>query len=517
MNPRAKKILLLLLAAGLLVGTAQVQKSLNLDRQQLDLTRMEPLKNAPPLLAFTTVALGGFRGLISNFLWIHANNLQQEDKFFEMVQLSDWITNLEPHFAQVWAYEAWNMAWNISVKFKDFSDRWRWVQRGMELLRDEGLRYNPNETLLYQQLSWIFQSKMGQNSDDANQYYKKQWAEEMMPFFGPNGTNFDELIHPQTAEAKTRANLLQEKYKIDPVLAEKVDKEWGPLDWRLPEAHAIYWATLGLKKASENPTKVKQSELITLRRSIYQSILQAFQHGHLVINPFDKTYNFYPNLNIVSKLNDTYEIMYTEEPSAGQKEGIQIAQKNFLRDAVYFLYVNNRIAEAATWYRYLGQKYPDKPVILSNPNSLPAQTTLDEFAIALVQEDIGGDALPQDRTTSAIGGLLAHAYYELAVGDDDRYAGFRLLAGKIYEHYQSTLNYANGQQRVGIPPLADINRAVLNQLLDPKQGLPYAMRAVIRTQLSLPSETNPPPASAISTNAVPNVSTSTNAATVPGK
>ena len=169
MNNRARKILLLLLAAALFVGTAQVQKSLNRDRQQFDLTRMEPLNNAPPLLAFTTVALGGFRGLISNFLWIRANNLQEEDKFFEMVQLSDWITVLEPHFAQVWSYEAWNMAWNISVKFKDFSDRWHWVQRGMELLRDNGLRYNPDNTTLYQQLSWIFQSKMGQNSDDANQ------------------------------------------------------------------------------------------------------------------------------------------------------------------------------------------------------------------------------------------------------------------------------------------------------------------------------------------------------------
>ena len=30
---------------------------------------------------------------------------------------------------------------------------------------------------------------MGQNMDDANFYYKQQWAEEMTPLFGPNGTN----------------------------------------------------------------------------------------------------------------------------------------------------------------------------------------------------------------------------------------------------------------------------------------------------------------------------------------
>jgi hypothetical protein len=36
------------------------------------------------------VALGGFRGLIVNALWIRASEMQDEDKFFEMAQLADW-------------------------------------------------------------------------------------------------------------------------------------------------------------------------------------------------------------------------------------------------------------------------------------------------------------------------------------------------------------------------------------------------------------------------------------------
>jgi len=144
MNPRLKKSCLLLLAVLLLFGVSRVQRSLNRDRELLGLTRIQPLENAPPVLAFTTVALGGFRGLISNALWIRASDLQDDDKFFEMAQLADWITKLEPHFVQVWLVQAWNMAYNISVKFKDFPDRWRWVSRGLELLRDEGLKYNPD-------------------------------------------------------------------------------------------------------------------------------------------------------------------------------------------------------------------------------------------------------------------------------------------------------------------------------------------------------------------------------------
>ncbi len=240
MNSRAKKILCLLLAAGFLFGAGRVQNSLNHDRDTLGLTRGAVLKNAPPMLAFTTVALGGFRGLISNFLWIRANDLQQDDKFFEAAQLANWITDLEPTYASVWQFQAWNMAYNISVKFKDFPDRWRWVERGIELLRDDGLRYNPNSVDIHRELAWFFQHKMGQNLDDANMYYKSQWALEMKPFFGPNGTNLDQLLNPQTPEEKTNALVLREKFKIDPVFAEKVNQESDTLNWRLPEAHAIY-------------------------------------------------------------------------------------------------------------------------------------------------------------------------------------------------------------------------------------------------------------------------------------
>src|SRR2546426_73795 len=100
--------------------------------------------------------------------------------------------------SMVWRYQAWNMAYNISVKFRDPSDRWRWVQRGIELLRDDGLRYNPKEALLYRELAWFFQHKMGQNMDDAHLTYKFEWAAEMTRVLGAGRPNYDELLNPQT-------------------------------------------------------------------------------------------------------------------------------------------------------------------------------------------------------------------------------------------------------------------------------------------------------------------------------
>jgi hypothetical protein len=265
----------------------------------------------------------------------------------------------------------------------------------------------------------------------------------------------------------------------------------------LPEAHAIYWGAFGLAQAKKHPDKVNPDDLIKLRRIIYQSMLQAFHHGRIIRNPFSQSYEQVPNLDLVSKVNDAYEKMYAEETSHDMRDGIQKAHRNFLGDAVYLLYEDNRVAEAAEWYRYLARNYPDNPTLNGNANSLPSQLTFDQYAIARVQEDV--DDTSQERTTAAVEGMLMRAYYELAIGQEDRYAGFKLLAGKIYENYQvKTANFQGANTRIVLPAFANLNRTVLNRLLDPQQGVPFAARAVLRTQLGMPPETNAPPAPAVS-------------------
>jgi hypothetical protein len=506
MSPRVKKILLLLLAAALLVGVSQVQNSMNRDREALGLTRMQPLENAPPVLAFCTVALGGFRGLIANMLWIRANDLQDEDKFFEMAQLADWITKLEPHFVQVWIFQEWNMAWNISVKFKDFADRWRWLRRGMELLRDEGLRYNPNEVLLYRELAWIFQDKMGAATDDANMYYKQQWANEMAEVFGKKTPHLDELIQPKTEDERRRAALLRDKFKLDPLFMKEVDRRYGPLEWRLPESHAIYWGALGLDEAAKHPGKVNPSDLITLRRVIYQSLQLSFQRGRLEANPVEKVFQLGPNLDIVPKVNAAYEEMMAEDPR--MRDHISTAHRNFLRQAVFYLYVNNRLAEAAHWYKYLGETYPNKPLLDGDPASLPRRTTLRDYAVASVQEDIN-EGSPA-RVKSAVEGLLKHAYVNLAMGDDQYFAGYKRLAQEVWESYESHLPLTR-VEALSLGPFGTIDKYVLDQLLDPAGDVPPEYQAILRTKLGLPMEPAPTNAAPAAPAAAPTSAASTNA------
>ena len=286
-------------------------------------------------------------------------------------------------------------------------------------------------------------------------YYKEQWSKEMARVFAKKKPNLDELIHPQTEDQKERARLLRETYKMDPEFMKQVDEEYGPLEWRLPEAHAIYWAALGLKKAAENPTKIKQDDLITLRRVIYQSMLLSFQRGRLVTNPFANAFEFGPNLEIIPKVNFAYEQAAKEDEK--NRDHIEKAHRNFLRDAVYFLYEYNRLADAAQWYKYLSTKYPDKPLLDNKPNSLPATLTLDQYAVARVQGDVS-DSGGRDRTKGVIEGLLVNSYRSMVLNEDAPAAGFKLLARQVWMSYQSGLSHRNGSPRLACRPLRKLIR-----------------------------------------------------------
>ena len=161
----------------------------------------EPLENAPPSLAFATVAMGAFRGLVVDILWIRADSLKEKGQFFDAKQLAEWITILQPRFTDVWEFHAWNMAYNISaaIPATEPEQRWRWVRNGYELLRDKGIRINPKSIVLYRELARIFQHKIGGVTDDAHNYYKLQLALAMGPLLGAaDNHSFDELAKAPT-------------------------------------------------------------------------------------------------------------------------------------------------------------------------------------------------------------------------------------------------------------------------------------------------------------------------------
>lgn len=223
-------ILCLIVGAASLIGAAMQMDGIRTAREEMGLVATTALENAPPSLAFATVAMGAFRGLVVNILWIRADNLKQEGKFFDAKQLAEWITTLQPRFAAVWDFHAWNMAYNISVAIPNTQpeERWRWVRNGYELLRDRAIPLNPNSIILYRSLAWIFQHKIGDISDDVHRHYKKELAVSMRSLLGerPDNAFFDRLVAaPKTLEAALAdpavASFVEALRQADPAFADR--------------------------------------------------------------------------------------------------------------------------------------------------------------------------------------------------------------------------------------------------------------------------------------------------------
>jgi hypothetical protein len=280
---------------------------------------------------------------------------------------------------------------------------------------------------------------------------------------------------------------LRERYKMDPEIMREVDETYGPLEWRLPESHSIYWATVGFDKS-------RKKDLITLRRTIYQPLQMAFQRGRLIeIHTEEGTrFQFGPNLAMLPRANQAYLDMAEGDPE--YRDHIRVAHRNFLKDAVYFLYTHNRRGEAEKWWAYLLEQYPDAmftDVRTPTHDSVRlADITLDDYAAAKVTEDVGETS--NVRMRSNIEGLLLTSYFYLANDLDDEAIGHERLARVAHERFMREIGRSKQQGRVGLPEFDAMKREALEvfrQNYEPE----FVARLYTRLGLPLPSATEADP------------------------
>jgi len=565
----------IVLAVALLIIAGDELDFINSQRLQMRLISNEPLENAPPSLAFATVAMGAFRGLVVDVLWLRADRLKEQGQFFDAKQLAEWITTLQPRFASVWQFQAWNMAYNISVAIPATQpdERYRWVKNGYELLRDKGIPLNPKSIGLYHELARIFQHKMGSVSDDVHKYYKLQLALAMEPLLGPADnkyfnalaqapTDFQQVIKDpnitriiaalkaadntfadddkfvssylslrqnpsrfnpeaintiddfrgtaalQKFDMFARAYYLRKTWKLDPVLMQRLNQTYGPvdlsdpnkhlpLDWRHPNTHAIYWAVRGLEVAGKEEFSIAE---INTDRIVNHSLQNLFRNGKIFVYDLppeklaqEPTYVPYKtdvfvkddpsvrptkevflrsDLRMFESVNNGWLAIiekYENIDKHGSRESLKIGHRNFLRNALFSFYQAGHIRQAEKIYRQLRQLYPSEdlnvPFIIFVKNRLREE--LQFIGLNNAQEIVQM--------------MLREAYFRYAIHDDDEAFGREKMAEEVHNHYQTAYSDEN---RIDLPDLKLLRYLALIDFLN-DQRYPLNLRLGLRGRIMI--------------------------------
>ena len=525
---------LLLVTLLVLAGIRGIERKLDttIDSERLRFTGS--VSDAPPAVAFTTMAMGSFRGLLADILWLRSEQLKGKKNYFEMVQLARWITDLQPNYSGGTVYLAWNLAYNISVTSSDREDRWYWVNEGIKLVRDKALLYNPDDPLLYKELSWIYLHKLGNLMDDMNLYYKSQLAEMMTNILGSTTPDWEKL-----AAAPAGKEEFMKLYPEDSPLWKAVNnagyKDYDALfeAFRAPKADA--------KTALQNnaPVQTKAELPATLRLYLSQDEFAALDsyfraellRTRLKLEParmveIDRKYGkmdwrvpesqaiYWATVGVEKSVAKTGkpDISCLRIISHGLQAGFRsgrlltvdatgetissIPNLN-LTDSAYAMFEQGenefKASGAGNSFRsakinYLkdaipliyiygnvtkAQEFFDRLISVDGPQK---QNNLDEFVMVHYAEDVRDADVK--KASAVITGLVQRAIFNLLVGQRDSAVTNERLAKYIHRIYtQKNLDV----KRNTLAPFAEIKKGVVNNL---RNNLPPMMKTLLEAEIA---------------------------------
>ena len=136
-------------------------------REQFGLSQAN-LGEVDPTSEAMRLATLGLKNVAVTLLWDRANHYKKVEDWTNLSAVLEQMTKLQPNFYSVWDFQAHNLSYNISVEFDDYHDRYAWVMKGIEFLR-QGISYNLREPRLLGRMGWFIGQKIGK-ADEKKQY-----------------------------------------------------------------------------------------------------------------------------------------------------------------------------------------------------------------------------------------------------------------------------------------------------------------------------------------------------------
>ncbi|MBP5232514.1 MAG: hypothetical protein J6333_03830 [Planctomycetes bacterium] len=529
------RYLYLLLAVAIFFAAAWRADGLADYRAAHRLNSRSAAAGVPPAYALADGLLGGFRGFLISTLWQRAQDKKQNRQFYEMVDLYKIISTLEPNYPNAWANMAWDLSYNVAAEFEeDPRERVYWIFAGVNMLRDEAIRHNPHSALLYDQLSWIFFNKMANSVDPAYPLYRRHLALEMTGILDGGGSTellghivaaraqyggaeaFLALPEVQALQAELAPlgvrDLMAEAYPIvrdrDPKFAHvaaqmpklallraagllhmdgelrrqanmdaavmlELNREFSPIDWRMPQAYSLYWAWLGQREMlAANPNY----DNLKFIRMIYFSLIQLAHIGNgfmtekglMIATPNPAMVD-----GIVRYMTGILDARKGDASMTGMRSGFEY----FLLTTVFNFYFSDNPLQAErareTLLKFTGsrEKYGG---------------SLTQFVNKQLPEFI--DGLTEREATMLLVSFCQRAFRYLMLGNprqfQEQMAWFDSNYLKLYkdwkERFQGTFNW---QEQFGMPAPDELKARMAAEILAGRTGASEKEIAVFRQGL----------------------------------
>ncbi len=146
---------------------AQLRKQYNLSQAQLG--EIDPASETIKLVTL------GMRGVAVNMLWDRANEYKKTEDWVNLSATLEQLARLQPNFVSVWIFQGWNLSYNISVEFDNYRDRYYWVIKGVDFLK-EGTQYNKDEPRLLSKIGFTIGNKIGRS--DEHELFRKMFVDD---------------------------------------------------------------------------------------------------------------------------------------------------------------------------------------------------------------------------------------------------------------------------------------------------------------------------------------------------
>jgi hypothetical protein len=142
------------------------------------------LGDVDPSSAAMNLVLLGLRGPAAGLLHMKAIEYQGKKDWAKLRATVDSIIRLQPHYVQIWKFQGWNLAFNVSREWDRVADRFYWVKEGIKFMQT-GTDRNATIAILFHDVGDFVSRKMG--ISDEKRFFRQYFVEDPDPAFEVNG------------------------------------------------------------------------------------------------------------------------------------------------------------------------------------------------------------------------------------------------------------------------------------------------------------------------------------------